>query len=263
MSFAAVMPSLRASRVPGRPVSAWATRPSRSRRAGVCRAGGRVSPGICSAKVPAGHSAARHLNRRIRTTITTGSPPNGASRSRRSYRPCIRPEGLPHRGHGAEPVGERLRSMTTPASRRTDSATTSARCGRTSRKPPEPHTHPKRSNGCNVTRPATEPFHPYAGGDVHVYADKRLGCLRRLAAPRRKDLRREPSPLAGLLVDPAVVHPRRPDLERPVGRPGDNARGDRQRARGVSLRGRGAWPGPGSAARRGRRRCRHARPSGA
>lgn len=184
------MPSLAS----GRPASAPATQPSRSRRTGVCRACGRVSPGICSAKVTAGHSAVRHLNRRTSTTITTGSPPNGASPSRRSYRPCIRPESLPHPGHRAKRARERVRSMTTPASRCTDSTATSARCGRTSLKPSEPHTHPERSNSYNVTRSATEPVHPYAAGELRSYADT-SSPVRSRTTPAATDIQRMTSAL--------------------------------------------------------------------
>ena len=56
----------------------------------------------------------------------------------------------------------------------------------------------------------------------------------------------------GLLPHPAPDQGRTPDVG-PAGL-GRTA---------SALRGRGAWPGPGSAGRRGRRRCRRARPSGA
>lgn len=44
-----------------------------------------------------------------------------------------------------------------------------------------------------------------------------FGDLRGLAAPQRKDLRGEPLALAGGLVDAAVVHPGRGDLDRASG----------------------------------------------
>ncbi len=53
-----------------------------------------------------------------------------------------------------------------------------------------------------------------AGQAVQVEERQDLGDLRGLTAPRRKDLGREPLPLAGLLVDAQVVHPGRGDLDR-------------------------------------------------
>ena len=44
---------------------------------------------------------------------------------------------------------------------------------------------------------------------MQIQQRQHLRDLRRLPRPRRQDLRREPLPLAGFLIDTLVVHPRR------------------------------------------------------
>ncbi len=74
------------------------------------------------------------------SVITTGNPPNGASARRRSYRPCTRVDLLPQCGHRADGVRERVRRATPSVHRCMDSISTSDRCGKSRRKPPELHT---------------------------------------------------------------------------------------------------------------------------
>ncbi len=70
---------------------------------------------------------------------------------------------------------------------------------------------------------------------VQVHQRQHLGHLGRLAGPRRQDRAAEAHLLAGLLVDPAVVDPRRPDLDRP-------GAGDQRPRLGVSVAHNQAMP---------------------
>ncbi|MCY0927907.1 hypothetical protein OTB20_17145 [Streptomyces sp. H27-H1] len=46
-----------------------------------------------------GSDQLKHLKRRTISSITIGIPATGASPSLRTYRPCTRHDGIPHRGH--------------------------------------------------------------------------------------------------------------------------------------------------------------------
>jgi hypothetical protein len=97
---------------------------STARAAGVYRACGLLSPGTCSMNVTAAHAGCRQRNRRTTRLITTWAPPIAASTNRRTYRPCTRPETVPHPGHATCPARERATIHTPPAERSTRSTTT-------------------------------------------------------------------------------------------------------------------------------------------